>query len=84
MAYRKRIARPFRSTVADRGIAALAAAIALGLNNEHLVGDGTIRSHHYDVHAGQLEPLSRYPGFHELLKSSTARSPEGWADEQVP
>jgi hypothetical protein len=68
---------------ADRGIAALAAAIALGLDENNLVDDGSLRSHHYHVRAGQLEPLSRYPGFRELLHSPTAKSPEGSVEDQV-
>jgi hypothetical protein len=61
---------------ADRGIAALAAAIALGLDDKHLVSDGTFRSHPFDVRAGQLEPLSRYPGFQELSAKRKGTPPE--------
>jgi hypothetical protein len=76
--------RALQQRCANRGIAALAAAIALGLDHKHLVGDGTLRSHHYDVRAGELEPLSRYPGFHEAIEKQTGKKPEGLADEKLP
>ena len=62
-----------QSRCADRGIAALGAAIELGLRTKHLTSEGTFPIRPYNVHAGELEPLRGYPGFQELFEKVPRR-----------
>jgi hypothetical protein len=51
---------------ADRGIAALALAIELGLDDDQLLNGVALSPYRWNIHAGQLEALRAYPGFQEL------------------
>ena len=68
--------RALQTRCADRGIAALAEAIELGLGIEHITSDGDFRFHPYNVLAGQLQPLRDYPGFEKLVKQPAGNRPE--------
>jgi Leucine Rich repeat len=61
--------RALQTRCANRGIAALAEAIELGLGIEHITSDPGSRFHPYNVRAGELEPLRGYPGFQQLVET---------------
>ena len=53
-------------------------------SDDSLVGDGAIRSDRFNVRAGELEPLSRYPGFHEALEKQRGKKAGPRADDKLP
>jgi hypothetical protein len=61
---------------ANRGIAALARAIDLGLTDVELINERVLPRHSRNIRARNLEPLRDYPAFQRLTDRLKERKPE--------
>jgi hypothetical protein len=60
--------RTIQERCADRGIAALALAIELGLDCDNLLDERSVSLQRWNYRAAQLSPLRYYPGFPQLAE----------------